>query len=212
MTLISRIGARVSTESMRTKLVDAATWILEERGLTGLTIREVARAAGVSEGSVYNHFEDKVDLVNTVFVERMPKIKLRAAVHKLVTGTGREDPLIGLVEFAVAAIDAYREIDTVAGQLAADRRAAAGLRTSLAKRNVGPGRGVQAVVAYLRIEEERGRLTLAGPPSVVGAALLGGCHEYAFMEIFHERSPFGELPEEFAAQLVGTLVRPGPGE
>lgn len=202
----------MATEPMRTKLIDAASAVIEERGLTGLTIREVARAAGVSEGSVYNHFEDKVDLVNTVFVERMPKIKLRAAVHRLVTGTGRDDPLAGLVEFALAAIDAYREIDGVAGQLTTDRRAAEELRASLARRNIGPGRGLQAVTAYLRIEEERGRITLTGPPAVVTGALLGGCHEYAFMGIFHERSPFEESPEEFAAQLVRALVRPGPGE
>ncbi len=195
------------TQSMRTRLIDAAATILEERGLANLTIREVAKAAQVSEGSVYNHFADKVDLVHTVFVERMPQIRLRAAVHRLVTGTGREDPVEALVEFARDALSAYREIDVLVGQLAADRGAVEALRRSLSQRNIGPGRGSQAVAAYLRIEEERGRLALAGPPSIVAAALMGGCHEYAFMGIFHERSPFGETPEDFAEQLVRSLVR-----
>jgi AcrR family transcriptional regulator len=191
---------------MRTRLIDAAARIIEERGLTSLTVREVAKAAGVSEGSLYNHFDDKVDLVSTVFIERMPQVRLRAAVHRLVTGTGRDDPVAGLVEFALEAVTAYRELDILAGQLATARTAAENLRKVLAERNVGPGRGSQAVAAYLRIEEERGRLALTGPPSIVAAALMGGCHEYAFMGIFHERSPFGETPEDFAAQLVRTLV------
>ncbi|HEY8339212.1 MAG TPA: hypothetical protein VIK95_05055 [Egibacteraceae bacterium] len=41
---------------------------------------------------------------------------------------------------------------------------------------------------------------------IVAAALLGACHEHAFIPLFSEQTPFPADVERFAEQLVDTLV------
>jgi AcrR family transcriptional regulator len=57
---------KVSTEhkaEVRRRLLDAAAACLEERGLEGMTTREVLERAGMSAGTLYHYFSGKNDLV-----------------------------------------------------------------------------------------------------------------------------------------------------
>ncbi|MGV9674991.1 TetR/AcrR family transcriptional regulator [Nocardia sp. NPDC003482] len=52
-------------ERLRVEILEAAARLLSELGgEQGLTIRGVARAAGISPGSIYQHFSDKAALVD----------------------------------------------------------------------------------------------------------------------------------------------------
>ena len=51
---------------LRQALVLAATQIVEEQGVLALSLRGVARAAGVSQTAPYHHFQDKEALLATV--------------------------------------------------------------------------------------------------------------------------------------------------
>jgi AcrR family transcriptional regulator len=67
---------------LRDALLDAALRLARERGLQGVTLREVARTAGVSHAAPYHHFADKAELVTALAVagfERLAAV-LRAAV------------------------------------------------------------------------------------------------------------------------------------
>jgi AcrR family transcriptional regulator len=48
---------------LRKALVDAAASLLEIRSATDLSLREVARQAGVSSGAPYHHYQTKADLL-----------------------------------------------------------------------------------------------------------------------------------------------------
>lgn len=48
---------------LRQALLDAARALINEAGLEALTLREVARRAGVTTGAPYHHFADKAALV-----------------------------------------------------------------------------------------------------------------------------------------------------
>jgi AcrR family transcriptional regulator len=52
--------------NLKPALIEAAAEILEAEGLAGLTLRAVARRAGVSRQAPYNHFRDADDLVAAV--------------------------------------------------------------------------------------------------------------------------------------------------
>ncbi|MBW4695439.1 MAG: TetR/AcrR family transcriptional regulator [Lyngbya sp. HA4199-MV5] len=49
--------------NLRLALLEAARTVMEEAGIEALTLREVARRAGVSSGAPYHHFKDKADLI-----------------------------------------------------------------------------------------------------------------------------------------------------
>jgi AcrR family transcriptional regulator len=49
--------------NLRASLLDAADAVLAERGSQGLTLRDVARAAGVSHGAPYHHFASLNELL-----------------------------------------------------------------------------------------------------------------------------------------------------
>ena len=54
---------------LRRALVDAAAALADEKGVTGLSLREAARAAGVSHAAPYHHFTDKAALLAAVAEE-----------------------------------------------------------------------------------------------------------------------------------------------
>ena len=62
----------------REQIVEAATRVFAEKGFHRATKREVARAAGVSEGTIYNYFEDKEALLLTI-LDRLNETEWRVA-------------------------------------------------------------------------------------------------------------------------------------
>ncbi|MDP9474153.1 MAG: TetR/AcrR family transcriptional regulator [Actinomycetota bacterium] len=50
----------------RGQILEAATRVFAEKGFRRATTKEVARAAGVSEGTIYNYFEDKDALLMAI--------------------------------------------------------------------------------------------------------------------------------------------------
>lgn len=189
---------------MRDRLVAATAGIIRERGLAAATIREVAATAGVAEGSVYNYFSGKIDLISAALAEQMPT-SLFDAVKRLLASIGTDTTKDNLEAFVRDAAVAYTELDAHAAMLAADPETAASLRSELTRQRRGPGRAHEAVAAYLQVEEQQGRARLTAPPMIIAMALLGACHEYAFIPLFSEDPPFPDA-EQFAGQLVDALI------
>lgn len=54
---------RALAEERRQQILTAAATVFAEKGFDRATIRDVARAAGMAEGSIYNYFKDKQDLL-----------------------------------------------------------------------------------------------------------------------------------------------------
>jgi TetR/AcrR family fatty acid metabolism transcriptional regulator len=62
----------------REQIVEAATQVFAEKGFRRATTREVARTAGVSEGTIYNYFEDKDSLLLAI-LDRLNETERRVA-------------------------------------------------------------------------------------------------------------------------------------
>jgi len=101
-------GRRVAVEKkrgryhhgdLRRALLDAALDVLAREGATALTLREVARRAGVTHAAPYRHFTDKQQLLATVAEEgfRMLASHMREAWMK-----HEGDPVHGLEAIGVA--------------------------------------------------------------------------------------------------------------
>ena len=70
-------STRESTELRRRQIVDAARRIIATRGTDALTIREIAKEVGISDGDVYRHFENKRDII-LLLIEDIERTLLKA--------------------------------------------------------------------------------------------------------------------------------------
>jgi AcrR family transcriptional regulator len=67
--------ARPKSQDKRNAILDAATRLFAERGLTDAPTSEISKQAGVAEGTLFTYFETKDDLINALYQE----IKLELA-------------------------------------------------------------------------------------------------------------------------------------
>jgi AcrR family transcriptional regulator len=67
--------ARPKSEDKRNAILDAATRVFAERGLSAAPTSEISKQAGVAEGTLFTYFKTKDDLINALYRE----IKLELA-------------------------------------------------------------------------------------------------------------------------------------
>ncbi len=71
-------------ENLRELLIEAGIKLMNEQGLTNLSLREIAKQCGVSHSAPYRHFSSKEDLINTMrqYVEARFVEKLQTAIEE----------------------------------------------------------------------------------------------------------------------------------
>lgn len=79
------------SESTRRALVGAARRLFAEHGYAGVGTEEIVRAAGVTRGALYHHFDDKRDLFEAVYVQIEAELAEQIAAGALAANA--ESPL-----------------------------------------------------------------------------------------------------------------------
>lgn len=77
--------------NLREAMIEATVRLVAEVGPENVTVREVARRAGVSSGAPFRHFPNKTALMTAVAEEATRR--LRAAIEAAVEGVDGSDPL-----------------------------------------------------------------------------------------------------------------------
>lgn len=194
-----------AAKDTRERILDAARQVLLDRGMSRATTREIARAAGVSEGSLYNHFESKEALFLALlkelpgdFVQVVSRLPSRAG-----EGTVREC----LDELAAAALAHYRQTLPMGSSILTDAALLERHRALLREQGAGPHRPNQALAAYLRAEQTAGRVRADIDPDTASYLLLGACLQYVYWTTFMGESSFAPPEESFRRELVATVDR-----
>jgi AcrR family transcriptional regulator len=80
--------------SKRDRILDVAEALFAEHGYDGVTLRQIARGAGVDVALASYHFGKKIDLFNAVFERRADYLNeaRREALRKVQAGAGRGGP------------------------------------------------------------------------------------------------------------------------
>jgi len=85
------VGSRAqSKERNRQKILDSAMVLFRERGYEAATLRDIARAAGLSTGALFANFNDKTEIFLTVIEEENARV--------IQTMIDAHDPSLPLVE------------------------------------------------------------------------------------------------------------------
>lgn len=184
----------------RKQILGAAERLIRSEGLARLTTKRIAQEAGVSEGSLFNHFTRKDDLVLAAIMERVPQLLL--SVAKAGDNTV-EDNLAGI---ALAVIRFYEGTLPLLLALFADARLLLRHRESVQQRGGGPQYMLDVVINYLGAEQQIGRVSTAIDPKSVASALCGAGFQWAFVQQSTGQLLWPELtPQAFARNLAANL-------
>ena len=96
--------------SSREKILDVAEALFSRRGYTGVGLREVALASGLSKSSLFHHFRGKAPLYCEVLARVLTRIEERVAPLKQLA----EGPSVRLERWISALIDHLAEHPTTA--------------------------------------------------------------------------------------------------
>jgi AcrR family transcriptional regulator len=194
-------------QPMQERIVAAALRVMAKRGATNATTKEIAREAGVSEGSLYNHFENKTELFGAAFGSVSSGI--RTAMQELFGAVGERTVEENLARFGSAAVHFYEDLLPMAGSVLGDPEVLAWLQRT--GRAGGPAMGQVGLLRYLGLEQERGRLSEEAQLPFIAAGLLGACQHRAFAALLGGESspPIPGLDTDvdvYARQVAHTLL------
>jgi AcrR family transcriptional regulator len=186
---------------LRRRIIEAADALIREHGLTGATTRQIARAAGCAEGSIYVHFEDKIDVVIAVVTEREPYF---AELLELPAKAGEATVEANLTPWVGELLKLMRENQPIFLALMGNRAVFARFKERVREREAGPVAVFRAAEAYVRAEQKLGRIDSLVKPEIVAAILIGACRDQV---VTHALAGKKQIPpEKFAQELVPTLV------
>ncbi|GAA4441015.1 TetR/AcrR family transcriptional regulator [Actinokineospora soli] len=184
---------RDDDRSLREHLIATAERMIAATGATGLTVRAIARAAGVADGVLYNHFADKEELLAAALRAHVDTV--RSGMDPLpAAGTG--DLAANLRAYLDHGLALHRAIlpafTGLLGQPAVLARFADGDQG---------GDWRAELAAYLAAERDLGRLAPTADVDTAVALASGVCHEVVLSTMFpHAASP--RVPTEAVVTAI----------
>lgn len=182
----------------------AAEQVMREKGLAKSTTKEIAREAGYSEGTLYNHFESKEDLFLYVLKERLPEFV--SLIKDLPSRAGQETVQGILNQVATAALTFYSKSVPMSASIFSEPELLTRHRQEIGRRDAGPQKANEAVAAYLDAEQRLGRVREDVAPEAAAAALLGACFQRAFLHHFLAKGLAPGEDDRFVEEVVRSLM------
>lgn len=188
---------------LKNKIAEAAERVLLTNGLAKTTTKEIAKAAGCSEGSLYNHFQSKEDLF--LHVLRGQLKHLMGTLSSLRSLAGQESVRSNLEKVAYAALEDFASSMSLICSVFSEPGILRRHREGFTSRNEGPHRANEAVAAYVASEQKLGRVREEADPRAAADLLLGSCFQHAFQMNFLGNE---ETPEErirYASRILDSV-------
>jgi AcrR family transcriptional regulator len=186
----------------RQQILDATERTLHTKGLARVTTKDIASEAGCAEGTLFNHFAHKDDLLLATLREKVPQFAALMREDR----PGKRTVAENLEEIGSVALDFYRQTLPMLGALFADPELLARHQELLKEHPSGPRLAYQAVADYIVAEQKLGRIRSDANSLAVAALLLGACFQYAFLERFLNQAPLDETAVNFVRGAVNALT------
>ena len=181
----SNLRERLARER-RDELIDAALTTFAKRGYQGASLKDIAEAAGVTDGLLIHYFGSKANLLRAVLSERQ---SLAAMVEQIVAEAPDDDPAAAIRHVATRWLEALQgRGGPLMGILIAEARHNADVAEALAVHNRRTLEPTQLLLLRLA---ERGHLRAEHVP-IAARMLQWSLVWYSF---WRDISPAGTLPE-----------------
>ncbi len=209
-----RSASRSPSPDQKERLLAATERLLNSHGLGCVSTRDIARAANVAEGALYHHFGDKAELILSVVLHQLgdfPEV-LQSLPLQVGQGTVQKN-LEHVLESAFAF---HYRITPLMCSLFADQALLVKVRGMMNERSMGPGRGAFAIAAYLRAEQQLGRVAASAVPETIAELMMAVSVNTALCDQFFCGSSDAKgKPRQRLREAVGALMtglQPANGE
>jgi TetR/AcrR family fatty acid metabolism transcriptional regulator len=172
MPRLSHDARKHLVEERQQQILQAAARVFAKRGFEAATIRDVARAAGVAEGSIYLYFKNKQDLLvhlPRLFIQAPVERMRAAALNADASGPSPEALLRLLAENIVNVITHNRELVLVLFTSMPTMDA----ETRATYMQEGPLYAMGMLETYLRDQQAAGMVRADLDPAIAARAFPG---------------------------------------
>lgn len=138
-------------------ILDAAAQVLFQRGFSA-SVAEIARQAGVSKQTVYNHFGGKAELVRALAERRVHQV-----TAPLETADAAEHPRDALAAYARILLEAVATPNSVGFMRLAVQSSVKMPEVGRVLYEAGPRASAERLAEFLAEEHEAGRLNVPDP-------------------------------------------------
>jgi TetR/AcrR family transcriptional regulator, fatty acid metabolism regulator protein len=189
---------RAALSDKRARILDAAIKVFAERGFHTATVAEIAKAAGVADGTIYLYFKGKDDLLLRLFDEKMTELlaEARAELSKEKTAPAR---LQRFIQLHLALVERNPELASV---LIVELRQSAQFIKAADRAKLAAY--VDLIAEVVRDGQESGELANGISPATVKRAIFGALDELALGWLLSGRRT---SLKKTAAEVAEWLVR-----
>ena len=189
------------TNDKRARILEAAIKVFAERGFHSATVAEIARAAGVADGTIYLYFKGKDDLLLRLFDEKMTELlaDAKAAVAQERTAPGK---LRRFIQLHLAVVERNPDLASV---LIVELRQSAQFLKAADRQKLAAY--VDLIAEVVMAGQESGELDGNISPATVKRAIFGALDELALGWLLSgKRAGLKKVAGEVAEWLVRGLL------
>lgn len=96
----------------RERILRAAIKVFARKGFYATRVSEIAKAAGVADGTIYLYFENKDDVLVSIFEDRITKL-IKVLRDEVDRADGFEDKLRRVIELQLGLLEGQRDLAEV---------------------------------------------------------------------------------------------------
>jgi AcrR family transcriptional regulator len=190
--------------TLREHLIGTVAALIASGHASGLTVRDIARAGGVADGALYNHFSDKEELLALALHRHVGTVMESA--HRLPE-PGSATVEENLRAFVRGGIDMLTRVTPAFAAFLSQPEVIVRLREQFAAGHP-PAVLPQLLADYLTAERELGRVAADADPTAAATLLIGACHDLTLPRLLFD--PDGGdvvVPDTVVDALVATVLR-----
>jgi len=184
----------------KAEILAATERILWERGVGGITTRAIAKEVPCSEGAIYVHFADRLDLVLAVLHKSLPEMLI--PLKGLETLVGLATPQRNLEKATSGLVRFHERVAPMLCSMFAEPELLERFQRSLQEEGKGPDRGIGTLSKYIKQEQKLGRIAMEVEAIAAARVLMAS----SFFHVFTNRL-LGIAAKLDVKGLVGTAIR-----
>jgi DNA-binding transcriptional ArsR family regulator len=170
----------------RTKILEAAAQLLRDKGISGTTTREIARAAGLSDAAIYSHFKSRGELLNALMPASL--VDYKGSADAFLKRVGQGTVKGNLKFFMKRAREFFLEASPKIALILAEPE----LFDELGGRPVKGSKAETFLTDYIRAEQRMGRINEEADAAAIGTIVVATA--------FYEGFTAGLLGKAFTAE------------